>query len=233
MSDLRDDPSPEAAFLRDLVRAEEADLPSTDKMNELVARLSPAISRPPASASRAKLAISMAVVVVAVAGAWLSTSSSSGIDHENVSAPPSIAPVATVAAPAERAPTPAVVVEGAPSLPSIDVTALPTTTSSARPSRVVVPRSTACAGEVALLDQARAALGSGDAARALSLTREHAARCPSGAFTQERERIAIESLAKLGRLDEMRSRAQAFERNFPASPHLRRIERLVEKYRMR
>ncbi len=233
MSDLRDDPSPEAAFLRDLVRAEEADLPSPGKMDELVARLSPVISRPPATASRARLVLSTAVVVVAITGAWLTTSSRSEIDHEKASASPPIASVAPVAAPAERSPNPEVLVESPPALPSIDVAALPTTATPARPSRVGAPTSNGCAGEVALLAQAGAALRSGDAERALSLTREHAARCPSGAFTQERERIAIESLAKLDRLDEMRTRAQAFERNYPTSPHLRRIERVVEKYRER
>ncbi|AKU94686.1 hypothetical protein AKJ09_01350 [Labilithrix luteola] len=232
MSDLRDDPSPEAAFLRDLVRAEEADLPSDDKMNELVARLAPVISKPAASASRAKFALSTAVVVVAIAGAWLATSSRSELAQEKGPAVPALAAVPSVTPVASHVSTPDVHIESPPALPSIDVSALPSAAASTRTPHVEATPS-GCTGEVALLDQADAALRSGSADRALSLTRDHAARCPSGAFTQERERIAIEALANLGRIDEMRTRAQAFERNFPASPHLRRIERVVDKYRDR
>jgi len=244
VSDLREDPSPEAAFLRELVRAEEADLPSSDKMNELVARLAPMISKPPAAAFSAKRALSTAIVVMVAAGTWLATSDA-GTGHETASSPPPVASVATeaeateamvaiAADSAERAVPPAVpesVVETPPALPSVDVANLPTRATPARPSHVGVPSSDGCADEVALLDQAGAALRSGDADRAMSLTRDHLARCPSGAFTQERERIAIESLAKLSRFEEMRARAQAFERDFPASPYLRRIEQVVAKYR--
>lgn len=229
MSDLRDDPSPEAAFLRELVRAEEADLPSPDKMNELVARLAPVISKPATTMSRAKFGLSGAVVIVAIAGAWITTSSRSELTHEKLDAPSAVEAVTPVV---PQTATADVHLESPPALPSIDVSALPSAVNSARTGRVTaVPDG--CTGEVALLDEADAALRSGNADRALSLTREHAARCPSGAFTQERERIAIEALANLGRFDEMRMRAQAFERNFPASPHVRRIERVVDKYRDR
>lgn len=232
MSDLRDDPSPEAAFLRDLVRAEEADLPSPDKMNELVARLAPVISKPATTMSRAKFGLSGAVVIVAIAGAWLATSSRTELTQEKAATPSTLVPVAPVAPRAPQTATADVHLESPPALPSIDVSALPSAVTSARTGRVNAAPD-GCTGEVALLDEADAALRSGNADRALSLTREHAARCPSGAFTQERERIAIEALANLGRFDEMRTRAQAFERNFPASPHVRRIERVVDKYRDR
>ena len=96
MSDLREDPSPEAAFLRELVRAEEADLPSSDKMNELVARLAPMISKPPAAAFSAKRALSTAIVVMVAAGTWLATSDA-GTGHETASSPPPVASVATEA----------------------------------------------------------------------------------------------------------------------------------------
>jgi hypothetical protein len=81
-----------------------------------------------------------------------------------------------------------------------------------------------------LIDDADAALRAGNAERAHALTRQHAERCPAGTFIQERERIAIEALAKLGRLDAMRDRARAFEERFPSSPHLRRVRSVVERH---
>jgi hypothetical protein len=71
-------------------------------------------------------------------------------------------------------------------------------------------------------------LRAGNALRAFDLTREHAERCPRGAFVQERERIAIEALAQLGRTSEVRTRARSFERRFPSSPHVWRIRSLAE-----
>jgi hypothetical protein len=83
-----------------------------------------------------------------------------------------------------------------------------------------------CTDEIDLVERADVALREGHAQKAVALTREHAERCPSGSFVQERERIAIEALAHLGQKDEVRARARAFETRFPTSPHLRRIRSL-------
>ncbi|MDF2698164.1 MAG: hypothetical protein K0S65_6547 [Labilithrix sp.] len=114
--------------------------------------------------------------------------------------------------------------------PVISVDSLPP--ASAPPPRphasVAEP---ACTGELELVERADATLRTGDAQRAFDLTREHAERCPRGAFVQERERIAIEALAQLGRTSEVRARARSFERRFPLSPHLWRIRSLAEPER--
>lgn len=80
--------------------------------------------------------------------------------------------------------------------------------------------------EGALLLRARRAL---DAAphTALELTAEHARQFSNGRLAPERERIAIEALARLGRLDEARARAARFVSRWPSSPHRRAVERAV------
>jgi outer membrane protein assembly factor BamD (BamD/ComL family) len=55
------------------------------------------------------------------------------------------------------------------------------------------------------------------------LTQEHARRFPSGTLVQEREVLAIEALARLGRLPEARRRLDAFRATFPRSPHVARL----------
>jgi hypothetical protein len=80
--------------------------------------------------------------------------------------------------------------------------------------------------EVQLLQRAKDALAV-NAARALALTEEHAARFPSGMHVQEREVFAIQALLRLGRRDEARARAASLLATFPNSVHRRRIEALV------
>lgn len=121
--------------------------------------------------------------------------------------------------------------EAAP--PSIPVESLPSANRRAAAVRPALPEHETCDDEVELIDSADAALRAGNAARALLLTQEHAGRCATGTFIQERERIAIEALAKLDRLGAMRERARAFEERFPSSPHLRRVRSVVEQHRVR
>lgn len=78
--------------------------------------------------------------------------------------------------------------------------------------------------EVALVRSAQQALRAGAAARALELAADHARRFPSGLLAQEREVVAIESLARLGRTAEARARADAFRRRWPRSAHVRRLD---------
>lgn len=63
-----------------------------------------------------------------------------------------------------------------------------------------------------------------DPARALALVQEHAQKFPHGMLCQEREAIAIDALARLGRTGEAQERATAFAGRFPASPYRRRNE---------
>jgi hypothetical protein len=67
-----------------------------------------------------------------------------------------------------------------------------------------------------------------DPAAALALVREHEARYAGGALVQEREALAVEALARLGRVDEARGRLARLRRDFPQSPHLSRLAGLVQ-----
>lgn len=79
------------------------------------------------------------------------------------------------------------------------------------------------AAERALLDVARRSLASGDPNAALAASDRHAKEYPGGALVEEREAIAIKSLVALGRSDEAKARAGAFERRFPSSLLLRAV----------
>lgn len=74
-----------------------------------------------------------------------------------------------------------------------------------------------------LLRAARASLDR-DPRRSLALTEEHRRRFPRGMLVQEREVIAIEALAKLGKSDSARSRADQFAEDYPDSPHRGRVD---------
>src|SRR5690606_35800303 len=64
--------------------------------------------------------------------------------------------------------------------------------------------------EMELMSSARAALGRGDARRALELLEEHAKRFGAGVFVREREMSRITALCALGRQAEARSAATRF-----------------------
>lgn len=119
------------------------------------------------------------------------------------------------------------------SMAGISVHSLPSDSSVAPSSAVASPRRPAKVAqtrnpcdESELIDRAETLLRTGEPARALDVTRAHAA-CAETVLVQERERIAIQALVALGRRDEGRTRALAFETSFPSSPHLRRIRQLV------
>jgi hypothetical protein len=78
-------------------------------------------------------------------------------------------------------------------------------------------------GEVALLRDARAALASGAAGKALRILDQHAADYPRGTMVQERLATRVFALCMLGRTGEARASATALERTFPRSPHLERV----------
>jgi hypothetical protein len=82
--------------------------------------------------------------------------------------------------------------------------------------------------EGALLLRARQELAS-DPSGALTLTQEHARRFPSGALVQEREVLAIEALARLGRSSDAKHRLDAFRARFPRSPHIERLTTLLDQ----
>lgn len=119
-------------------------------------------------------------------------------------------------------------------LPGAALAAQPDVPSSPAASRVEVepPAPAAAASptplpsEGALLLRARQAMAAAPAA-ALDLTDDAARRFPEGALAPEREVLAIEALARLGRLPEARARWSAFRAKYPQSPHLARLGSLV------
>jgi hypothetical protein len=82
--------------------------------------------------------------------------------------------------------------------------------------------------ESQLLLRARRAWQARDCTGALTQLDEARRRFPSGALVQEREALAIEALACVGRSKEAATRAASFLREYPTSPHaeaLRQFER--------
>lgn len=71
--------------------------------------------------------------------------------------------------------------------------------------------------ELALLGKARASVLAGYFDQALGHVAQHARQFPAGAFAEEREALRVRSLAGLGRRDEARAAAAAFQVRFPRS----------------
>ncbi|AKV04772.1 hypothetical protein AKJ09_11435 [Labilithrix luteola] len=143
--------------------------------------------------------------------------------------PSSSQTTAPIAAPAVPAHTPEPVATPASNpvaeMPTIDVRSLPSSTPSGdlrRPS-ASVEAPIAEESESSLLNRAHAAVTS-NPQHALALTSEHARRFANGMLVQEREVIAIEALARLGRVDEARARAATFYSNYPNSAYRRRVD---------
>jgi hypothetical protein len=142
--------------------------------------------------------------------------------------PPSIAapivtPVETtnvVAAPTTARP---VVIE----TPPVETATMPTPTTHAtqrapQPTSSSAPLPTLAEGRL-LLD-AKAAIAS-NPTHALELTTTHQTSFPTSPLAAERESIAIDALAHLGRCGEAHARATQFRATFPTSPHLALVER--------
>lgn len=142
-------------------------------------------------------------------------------------APPAVAPIA-VPAPVPVAPAP-VIQDQAANLPAPKIPEAGRTRSkvresahrSSQPERA--PSEGGAGDEFALLRDARQAIVT-QPERALRLAELHAQRFPAGMLTQEREAIAIEALAKLGRDAQAQSRARIFLKAHPGSPYKPRID---------
>jgi hypothetical protein len=80
--------------------------------------------------------------------------------------------------------------------------------------------------ELRLLRQARAAVSRADYAGAMPPIAEHARRFRDGRLAEEREALRVKALAGLGRTDEARRAAAAFEERFPRSVLLPAVNRM-------
>jgi hypothetical protein len=124
----------------------------------------------------------------------------------------------TVPATASPPPYPAASLPRMPERPIIDLPDAP------RPSgRAATSGSRAAREELRLLEQARTAVAQEDFMAANRLLAEHAHRFKAGWLAEEREALRVRVLAGLGRRDEARRAAAAFETCFPRSPLLSTI----------
>lgn len=78
-----------------------------------------------------------------------------------------------------------------------------------------------------MVNQARTALRGGDTGGAMRLLEQARVKFPSGALGQEREALAIETLAKSGAREAASTRAAAFIKAHPTSPHAARLQVFV------
>lgn len=85
------------------------------------------------------------------------------------------------------------------------------------------PETDGIAQEVALLSEARSALGAGEAKRALGVLARHAKRFPNGVLARERDVSWITALCVLGRVDQARAKADVFLRAHGSSPHAAKV----------
>ena len=88
-------------------------------------------------------------------------------------------------------------------------------------------RDTPLANERSAIEVARTSLARGDAQAALAATERHRKEHPHGQLVEEREAIAIQALASLGRASEARERAARFNNLYPRSMLLPLVEEAV------
>ena len=81
--------------------------------------------------------------------------------------------------------------------------------------------------ELATLEQARSALASGDAPRALSLLDAYAARFPGGTMALEATVLRIEALVRAGDVTAAQRAGNAFLASRPQSPYSTRVRSLI------
>lgn len=112
------------------------------------------------------------------------------------------------------------------------VSTLPRCDSSTPPRRTTAgarsPKADAPGAELRVLRQAREAVAHQDFAAALQPLAEHARFFKEGRLVEEREALLIRALAGLGRVDDARCAAAAFETRFPRSVLLRAVRRMAE-----
>jgi hypothetical protein len=209
--------------VQDVLRSAAGDEPLRFHLDQLAARLAPAVAAP---AGGGLLAWALAGTAVLGGTAALVLTR----DHPE---PPAATARATQTPPAGR-PDP-VVAAPAPTTPE-DAPASAKAEAPAKIARPVVATEPAhpipppfVPSELELLTPANAALHANDLVRALALAERHASLHPQGMFAEEREAIAIEALYRLGQHDRARTRFTAFTTHYPHSSYRARLERTVRE----
>lgn len=158
-----------------------------------------------------KWALPAALVMSAGAGSYVWSSRQPAPPAPAPNVAPKALPIAPVAEPAPVAEEPAA------ALPSVlpDAEIKPTPGLPKAPAK---PSGDALVQELSLLHEALAASRSGNAARALTLAREHARQYPASRLGIERSAIEVRSLCSLGRPAEARKVADRLRARAPSSP---------------
>jgi hypothetical protein len=157
---------------------------------------------------------------VVIAG-FVTAGATAGVVALTRGAPEAAAPVSAAKVETPRAPQ----VEGPPPVESAPA-AVP---DAVRAPNVAPPSvsSRDLREEIALLDQARAAVRSGNGQKALALLSLHQRQFPRGEFRQEVTVLRIEALAGTGQSATAAALGKRFLAAHPESPHAERIERLI------
>ena len=120
--------------------------------------------------------------------------------------------------------------EPTPSAPLLPA-ALASTSKPTIVAPTVVPSTSASvdtlAQEAAILERARAAIGT-DPAAALAACNEHQKGFPGGQLAAERELLAIDALGRLGRRADAKRRGEAFVAANPKSLYVERVRKLID-----
>jgi hypothetical protein len=136
------------------------------------------------------------------------------------------------AAAVEASPQPTTIATAVPGVSIDDLPSAPPSAVAPRPARSATaavaasgePTGDRVAEERVLVDDARKALARGDASASLESLRAHERRFPSGTLVEEREALAVKTLAALGRGAEARARAERFRTTYPSSLFLPSVE---------
>ncbi|HVU00164.1 MAG TPA: hypothetical protein VHE30_00380 [Polyangiaceae bacterium] len=220
---LIDPTSSASPRLRELLSESRADVATEAQLQALSAALAPTLGTGAVGGATAAKASLPGLVKVAIAVGV--TTAAGGAYLATREAPPS-PPQTRIAAPVEReAPKPPVAPAAPPALPA--ESASPEPAPAVNTPVVSAPKHAAAApSEAELLGAAQAALGS-DPAKALSLAEQHARAYPGGTLGQEREVIAVEALAKLGRTAASRERGERFLAAHPKSAYRAKIQSIL------
>jgi hypothetical protein len=174
----------------------------------------------------AKIIVSVAIVSAVGAG------TATYVKHEaakravpTVSAAAPVTPSRSAAAPARVA---APVVAAAPVVIPPVVAAAPPAPVPVATAPAAAPTTSPLDAEVAMLQEAHAALRANDGDRALRAVAEHGRRFPGGQLGEEFEATRVFALCELGRADEARDVASRFLREHPRSPLAPRVANACE-----
>jgi hypothetical protein len=225
------------AGMHELVRrATAADAgPSTVQLASMRGRIAAQLAAgPPVTAALIGARAIVVGLVVAAIGAGIVAYLATRSAPRPVPAPPP--PPALVAPkPAAGVPPPPAALPPSPIPPAPPASPRPVRHAHAPAAHVAPPAAKPAPpapvlSEVALLEQARAALRGGRAADALALTAQHATLYADGALGEEREALAIEALVELGRRSDAAARWAKFATAYPQSNYHARLQRLIDEH---